>query len=253
LETTSEDLNQSTARFQELGYLVVPDFLSRRNAADLYSRFDSLDMITWEPGMEKTANERTLLYDHQFADVVIGTPFMDLLRQTIGDDYQLLAYQALEIGPKSGAAREWHIDFHVLNPLILTVRVAIYLTDMTEEMGPLYVIPGSHRWGREPSAQERESELEGEIRVTVPAGTAVAFAGQLWHSASRNNSDRPRRALFPYCGHYWMKRLDEYYRVPLPTSISGTNDQPMKQLFGVELSITSAHGASYRRGNKALE
>jgi ectoine hydroxylase-related dioxygenase (phytanoyl-CoA dioxygenase family) len=120
--------------------------------------------------------------------------------------------------------------------------VAIYLQDMTPETGPLLVVPGSHRWRREPSAEEEQAEIEGEIPVAVDAGTAVVFNAQLWHSGGRNESDRPRRAVFPYFGHYWIKRMDEFYRRPLPDYVLEHDDPLVRQLFGLGLATASVHG-----------
>ena len=87
----------------------------------------------------------------------------------------------------------------------------------------------------------------------MPSGTAVAFNALTWHTGSRNSTDRPRRALFPYFGHYWIKRLDEFYLTPLPPGILESTDPLVRQLFGLESSTTSIHGESYRKGSKAFQ
>jgi ectoine hydroxylase-related dioxygenase (phytanoyl-CoA dioxygenase family) len=84
--------------------------------------------------------------------------------------------------------------------------------------------------------------VDGEAAVRVRRGTAVVFNAQLWHSGGRNDSDRPRRALFPYFGHYWIKRMDEFYRRPLPDYVVNHQDPLVRQLFGLGLTTESVHG-----------
>lgn len=242
-------LNQSTGRFPEEGYVVVPGILTAPEAAALHDALGVLFERAPMPGPRRTLNERILLSDARFLDVVTRPALIEPLRRTLGDDVQILAYDALEWAPHSGSEREWHADFDFFTDSVLTVNVGIYLSDMTNRMGPLYVIPGSHRRRRRPNPDEQGVSLDGELRVSVPAGTAVIFNAQLWHSGSRNETDRPRRALFSYCGHYWLKRQDAFYSQPLPESVLGSGDPLVRQLFGLASKAVSPHGAAYNADN----
>lgn len=245
-------LNQSLDAFPEHGYVVVPELVSRDEAAALYAALDRIPKFRWN-NWRATANERALLQEERFFDVLVNTRFFDVVRQLVGEDVQVLDYQALEIAPSGGKERDWHADFRFFSTPTLTVNCGIYLTDMTPEVGPLYVVPGSHRWAREPSPEEAERSLDGEVEVAVAAGTLVAFDGQLWHTGTRNASQHPRRALFPYCSHYWVKRMDEFYKTPLPRIVAESDDPRVKQLFGIELASVSMHGPSYSNGHPAFE
>jgi ectoine hydroxylase-related dioxygenase (phytanoyl-CoA dioxygenase family) len=120
---------------------------------------------------------------------------------------------------------------------------------MADERGPLYVVPGSHLWNREPSAAEVEAELPGEVKLSLVRGSAVLFHGRLWHTGSRNASAVPRRAIFPYFGLKWIKRMDDFYRSPLPESILGSDDPVLRRLFGL-VPGTPVHGATYSVDNR---
>ena len=37
-----------------------------------------------------------------------------------------------------------------------------------------------------------------QVTLTAPAGTVIVFNSHLWHGGTRNNTDRPRRALHSY-------------------------------------------------------
>jgi hypothetical protein len=52
--------------------------------------------------------------------------------------------------------------------------------------------------------------------------------------------------VFAYFGHYWMKRMDEYYRTPLSDRILESDDALIRQLFGLELTLApSFFGEGY--------
>src|SRR5437660_8019858 len=77
------------------------------------------------------------------------------------------------------------------------------------------------------------------------AGTAVVTHANLWHSGSRYETDGPRRALHLFFTHHWFKRLDMFYRTPLPSYITGSDDPFIRQLFGLQLPQPNIHGPDY--------
>lgn len=252
------DLNRDVGAFAEYGYVVIDSLFGRDLARELYDACDALDLVVWNEA-RSTANERTLLEDPRFLRVFTASRFIDVLTEIVGDDLQLLDLQLLNFAPRashvgavSTGTREWHTDITFFSDTPVAVNVAIYLTDMTPEKGPLYVIPGSHRWHREPAGDEVTSQHPDEVEVGVSAGAAVAFDAQLWHTGSKNLSDSARRGLFAYCSHYWVKRMDEYYTRPLPTAILESADPRLRQLFGLGANAVSIHGAAYAQGNPAF-
>jgi ectoine hydroxylase-related dioxygenase (phytanoyl-CoA dioxygenase family) len=185
--------------------------------------------------------------------VATSPPLVECVRGVIGADVQLIDYVAMEIGPRSGRERAWHVDFPVFtHPVCLSAIAAVYLTHMTPEMGPLYVMPKSHGWGRVPDAAEKDSPVDGEVEVGVQAGSAVVFDSQLWHTGTRNESGVPRRALFLHYAHYWMKRMDEFSVTPLPASVAENEDPLVRQLFGLELAVPSIWGSEYTRERERI-
>ena len=195
------------------------------------------------------ANERALVRDSRFLEVLREPALLETVESALGDDIHLLAYEAIEIPAGGGKARDWHSDFHFASDAPLVVNVGIYLQDMTDEFGPLHVIPGSHRWNREPEPHEVEAELPGEVKLAIPRGSAVVFHGRLWHTGSQNRSSSPRRAIFPYFGQAWIRRMDDFYRDPLPQSVLTSADPLLRRLFGLHPE-TAVHGATYTADNR---
>ena len=84
-------------------------------------------------------------------------------------------------------------DYQVCNSIWL-------LDDFTPENGATRVVAGSQRSGKlpgetmpHPSAPHTDEQL-----LLAPAGTVVVFNSHTWHGGTRNQTDRPRRALHSY-------------------------------------------------------
>lgn len=247
----SEYQEVDRAEFEKNGYAVLPGLLSSDEAAQAWRTFDSFNLPT---GL-RNANEREVLQHDIFRGVLTKSRLLDAVATVLGDDLQLLAMDSLETAPNNGPRGEgsdasWHADFTAFVPATICVNVAIYLQDMNDASGPLRVVPGSHRWGRGPSDGEESAERADAVSVPVQAGTGVMFDAQIWHTGAANRSERPRRGVFTYFGHYWMKRMDEFARSPLPSWITDSDDELLRQLFGLGLRPASVHGSDYRSDNQ---
>ena len=107
----------------------------------------------------------------------------------------------LDVHPPSTEPPKWrwhqdgsrqNVELESPRPRV-SVKVAWFLTDVfAEDMGPLWVIPGSHR------SDKLERPLDGSLTppggrpLLVPAGTAVVFDRRLWHAHGDNTSQMMR-------------------------------------------------------------
>jgi ectoine hydroxylase-related dioxygenase (phytanoyl-CoA dioxygenase family) len=247
--------NRSLSDFSSQGYVVLEGLIPPERADGLHAAFDKLPLggspssVPGAPAGRRQANERALVRDAWFVEVLREPTLLEAVEAALGDDFHLLAYEAIEIPAQGGKVRDWHCDFHFQTEAALVVNVGIYLQDMEDERGPLYVVPESHRWNREPTPTEVEAELPGELKLSLVRGSAVLFHGRLWHTGSRNVSAQPRRAIFPYFGQKWIKRMDDFYRIPLPEAVQASDDPVVRRLFGLEPG-TPVHGATYSSDNR---
>src|SRR5437879_6531997 len=188
--------------FLEHGYLharnvLVPEYLAR-----IRSEFDRV----WE--LEKPrVNQHKLLKYPPFIELIEHPPILERHRAIFGNQVQLLQYDFLRQGPHSEAQeRHWHRDFSFPGERPLSINTILYLDDMTEEVGPTRVVPGTHRGEALPPEDRAGEPLPGEVAVHAGAGDAVFINSAIWHTGGRNRSDGPRRGIYLYYGYWWLKR-----------------------------------------------
>ena len=111
--------------------------------------------------------------------------------------------------PHGGDAIDWHQDFpffpHTNKALLTTLT---FLEDVTEDMGPIMVFPGSHRgvlfdhynadgsWaGKLSDADLASLDMTSAARLCGPAGTIVIFDCCMVHGSEPNRSANARPLL----------------------------------------------------------
>jgi hypothetical protein len=77
---------------------------------------------------------------------------------------------------------------------IFTSTAHFYLNDMTAELGPTTLIPGSHRAGRPPAGETAWRGITPKAAM-VRAGDVCLFRGDLWHGAWMNSCETDRRYM----------------------------------------------------------
>lgn len=182
---------------------------SRRHDAAYGEMIDGRPRFDLEPGhsAEHPALRRVAapadISDAYFA-VMADSRMTDLVADLIGPD---LRFHHCKINSKlPGAATQvkWHQDF-LYDPHSNTdlVTALLMLDEVTEENGPLEVVPGSHEgplyslWHdgvfTGAVADETAAALAGQtVSCTGPAGAVCLMHGCLLHGSAANRSDRPR-------------------------------------------------------------
>lgn len=143
-----------------------------------------------------------------FRRVATSERMLDLVRHVLGP-HILLSSMTANIARKGGRPMVIHSDQNYIpveTPYPMVCDVAWMLVDFTEENGATRVIPGSHRWGRLPPADE---PLE-TIPATGPAGTALIFDGRLWHGTGANVRDESRYAMFTYYSRAFLRQQENF-------------------------------------------
>lgn len=135
---------------------------------------------------------------------------------------------------RSADARGWHTDWpHDLSaygrgdardnagcirqpfPDVTMCLVMIwYLSDVDENSGATWSVPGSHKDQRNPrgpsDGMSVAAPIPGDMQVTAKAGSVYIQDSRTWHSSPRHNpSDRPRVAMVTRWCPWWLS-VDDY-------------------------------------------
>ncbi len=215
-------------QFRDRGYLMLENVLEPDHVADLV---DIVDRVDGEERARLGHGPRDRINHFDF--IGKDAAFLELLDhcRTFPKVWGLLGWhiqlyhshmtctppepvgRSLE---KDGLGLGWHQDSGQLNrdleseprPMI-SVKVAFFLTDTSiPGRGNFFVLPGSQQHYDFPGS-DRKKLVEGAVAVLAPAGSAVVFDRRLWHSASANYWNQPRRVLFYGYSYRWLRPRDD--------------------------------------------
>lgn len=223
------------AFFLENGYLHAESVVAGDHLARIREEFDRV----WALG--RHCNQHELLKHQAFIELIEHPAILDRHRAIFGQQVQLLQYDFLRQGPRNESfpTRAWHRDFVFPGDYPLSINTILYLDDMTEERGPTYVVPGTHRGTALPPAGMHNEPLPGEVGVLAQAGDAVFINSAIWHSGSRNRSDGQRRGIYLYYGYWWLKPYEATQQRPWQC-LENASEQRL-QLLGVKMPAGDIH------------
>ena len=129
-----------------------------------------------------------LLEDPVFEESLMNPALMAVATYLCGYDVVLSSLTAHMKGSNKTHFR-LHTDTRLPSPLptqALLCKFIYALTDFDRENGSTAFVPGSHKWCRNPAADE--TGIGGVCRddfvpVEAPAGSLIVFHGNTWHSA----------------------------------------------------------------------
>ena len=231
------------ARFQEDGFLVLPDLFSpsevaimRTAAASVFAEDNPANIREKLSGEVRSAMSLHLRHEI-FARLVRHPRFVEPAIQLLADDR--LYVQQVKINTKAafdGEVWQWHYDFATHHgedgvPEPLALNLHVFLDDVVEFNGPLYFVPGSHKAGPSLTRLDitttsyplwvvgrdtvtRLAPARGLFSATGRAGTALIFGDCLVHASPPNLSPWERRIfsviLNPIANAYTKTQRPDY-------------------------------------------
>src|SRR5688572_12652532 len=209
--------------YEANGYLVIPNALSPealtrvRAAADRAEKLWRAD--TTRPGWRKQSIEQVMAiieYDDVFLELMEHPKVFPIVREILGNDISMIDNDYFISPPGTGSHAGWHSDSGlsgVYGPRsTMMVKVFWLINDVTPDMGPTAVLPGSHRFPDDFKLPQvsNPGDMPGHKRMAFPAGTAWFFHGRTQHAALDNRSSEYRRVLIFNYGHFYMKVWQGY-------------------------------------------
>ena len=209
------------SQFAERGFIVFDQVLPPDMVAELTvvsDRIDAAERQKRDVGPKDRLTIRDMIWrDEPFLELVDWPRTLPKIWGALGWNIQIyhtvLAYSPPGDGPV--VFQGWHQDSDRVNHEIesslrprISVKIARFLTDGTEEgRASFWIVPGSHLMdtyeipggGTLPAGAEP---------VLVPQGGAVLFDRRIWHTASSDAADVPRKAIFYGYSYRWLRPRD---------------------------------------------
>jgi hypothetical protein len=182
-------LNRLLADLEQDGIALLPEeFLSNEQLLGMRSAFDSrLQCMRWNnvDGYEKTERHRhmvqdVLALDQGFVDAALHPVLKDVLREYLGDGYELVEAKGWQSLPTRRDFHGWHgdawYDQGKVKHIPREVKLGIYLTDVNS--GFFQYVRGSQR--KQHPRTVRNEELQSVLSARVSdvrgrAGSAFLF------------------------------------------------------------------------------
>ena len=255
MELTSEQLTQ----FNRDGYIIFPELLNPKEIKILQSEVDRVSQIESEmvirEGEDETVKIMFRLHEDNgetaspaFRAAACSPRILGTAQQCLGDDNLYLHHSKLNMKSAiEGSAWPWHQDFHswqldgIKEPDMATMTVV--LTEATPINGCMYVLPGSHRYGRSDPRWDDSTaynlwvaktsdmkkyfkEFPEPVPIIGGPGTAAIFHCNLLHASGHNLSSEDRWQIF-FCFNKCANRPDTVDN-PRPDFVRSTNWTPLR-------------------------
>jgi ectoine hydroxylase len=243
--TASTDSARSSAlspeerfRFDNDGYLVLPNFLKSGHVARLLAALDPVMARRREwvraaqprTGFTQVVGARStrafyLLDDDPLLLELLDWPaILPYVTGLLNEKPHHCASDAIVAYAADFPTYQpgWHIDGHdhgfrnLGSPIpLLQLKIGYYLTDMTTPgASHLTVVPGSHKARLHPGDAGPDGMLPGAVQVCAPAGSAIIFHNALWHAIGPFEPGRHRTMLYYAYEHPWMIASQEHWGYP---------------------------------------
>ncbi len=169
------------------GYHVVePDFPEGFNEA-VYEELEQLDEDPGDAILQRVPKLRQV-YDHP---KVCGA-----LVSLLGEDFQMNNHRHCHKNTPGTRSQSWHQDgVNQRHHQLRTVLAMYYPQDVTPDMGPTVLLPGTHFRNAPTDRMATYANFREQVALTVKAGTVAITHYDIWHAASANSGRRTRYML----------------------------------------------------------
>ena len=211
---TRREVADHVANMAREGYSIVEGAIEEPLLAEITVELDRLEQVRpggdlppGPSGGNATRRWVNLLDDHEvWQRVATHRWVLQVMQEALGEGF-LLSLAATEIVGDGEPEQPIHcVDGIYAFPRphpTLACNTIWALTDFTEENGATRVVPGSHRWERDPEVG-RAYETEP---LLMPRGSIAFVAGTTYQGAGHNRSGRDRPALaIEYCNGSMRQR-----------------------------------------------
>jgi hypothetical protein len=203
------------------GFALIPGALTAAEVWSLRGAIDKLGPLHWDSTGEVDHYKCVFNRDPLWLPFLDVPGIIELAEAALGKDCHVIGQTAWRCHPgffgvgvhadyvAMQLPEEWLRDMRFELPMqICTVH--FFLSDITKELCPTGVIPGSHRSGRHPRVyQEASWKGRGPEAVLCKSGDALFFRSDLWHCGSQNLTKDQTRYLLQV--HYGRRMIAQKF------------------------------------------
>lgn len=183
-------LDEQDARLASDGYVVVPGVLDARRIETIRTELADLPMnVAPYSEEQKFAKTPPQWHSSSFAELIGDPALVPLLRKSLGEDIVFMLGHYITSGPGvPGLAL--HSDYQPYGSepkgweesSPATLRVLIYLDDLTLDKAPFTILPGSHISVHSvANPYMRYDHHPDMVTITLKAGDAIVFNVKAFH------------------------------------------------------------------------
>ena len=255
-----ESLEEHLEEFKRVGLTIFPKMLDDDWVKAMRDSFEEIGDRIPNPDGSRPAIYREVL-EHK-PDLVFpamtNKRLLDFAEMIIGPYVQLNSVTYRRTAPQDPDTIDPVLSFHrdmfaqfsqegvYHKPLLF--NALSYLQDLTDESGPLRIIPGSHMKALSLTEEERKQPHPDEVLVYPKAGDVAVFHNALVHSGSANYSKDYRYLFFLSMNHIWLRRKGQYVG-PVSEAVKAraraTGDRRLLRLLGEDERFKQRAGGGF--------
>jgi len=246
------DMQRFDAQMGDQGWFLFPELvptaLLESLRRDIPRHIDRCRALQARNGLEAgTAGAaHHVLGERDSLDEFASRLFLDEhMRRYFGGEYIVNSFGAIDNrssgqGTYAHGAR-FHRDVRTYaGELRLMLNMLVMVDEFTEANGATRLVPGSHRVEARPSDAELAQRA---IYALGPAGSILLFDSNVWHCASTNTTNAPRRALTLTFTRPFVKQQMDYPRL---LGEHFTDDPRFRQWLGYNARVPCSHEEWYQ-------
>ena len=175
------------ARFIVNGYHIVQLDLPEGLNEDIVSQLESLEN---NPGdaITETVPKLRRIVEHPAVQGV--------LLSLLGHDFEVAEHRHWHCRQQGMGSLVWHQDSTNNRNMTINRFLGLYYPhDITPDMGPTVILPGSQFRNAPTDRMQNYTNIRGQLPLVVKAGTVAFTHYDIWHSAAPNRSERNRHMV----------------------------------------------------------
>lgn len=178
--------DEEVASFITYGYRIVEVDFPKGFNDSIYNELE-VELASSNPG------DAILERVPKLNEVLVHPKVQGVIVSLLGNDFLMNDHRHCHKNAPGTRSQYWHQDgTNRRHHQIEQIKAFYYPQDVTEEMGPTAVVPGTHFRNAPSDRMASYGNFRHQVVTTVKAGTVVFLHNDIWHGATANISKKTR-------------------------------------------------------------